>query len=339
MNLQTLQSTAAAMVSAGHGILAMDESHPTCQKRFDKLGIEANTENRRRYRSMLVSTPNLAATIAGAILFDETIRQNVDDGPSFVEYFSASGIIPGIKVDKGAMALAGCSGEKITEGLDGLRERLQEYHALGARFAKWRAVITIGSGLPSEICIVTNAHALARYAALCQECDIVPIVEPEVLMDGDHTIERCYEVTVQAQSRVFDELRSHGVALSGIVLKPNMVVSGMQCPQQADASEVARMTLQCLKKTVPAEVPGIAFLSGGMSDEDASNNLNAINLLAKSEEAPWRLTFSYGRALQQGAMRAWGGDSANIQLAQQAISKRARLNGAAATGSYTVDME
>ena len=340
MDVNALQSVARGMVSPGKGILAMDESHPTCDKRFDKLGIEKSEENRRNYRSMLVTAAGLGDHVAGAILFDETLRQRTADGAPFAEHLNGVGIIPGIKVDKGAKALAGHDGEKITEGLDGLRARVEEYYGLGARFAKWRAVITIGDGLPSRACVEGNAHALARYAALCQEGGLVPIVEPEVLMDGAHVIERCYEVTEYTQRTVFAELAVQGVELSGIVLKPNMVVSGAECPRQADATEVARLTLKCLKRTVPAAVPGVAFLSGGMSDEAATANLNAINRLAQSEGgAPWSITFSYGRALQQQAMKTWGGDVANVAAAQRVISKRARLNGAASTGSYAAAME
>lgn len=340
MDVNALQSVARGMVSPGKGILAMDESHPTCNKRFDKLGIEKSEENRRRYRSMLVTAAGLANHVSGTILFDETLRQQTTDGVPFTKHLDDVGIIPGIKVDKGAKALAGHEGEKITEGLDGLRERLVEYYDLGARFAKWRAVITIGDGLPSRACVEGNAHALARYAALCQESGLVPIVEPEVLMDGAHTIERCYEVTECTQRTVFAELAVQGVELSGIVLKPNMIIPGAECPRQADAAEVARLTLKCLQRTVPAAVPGVAFLSGGMDDETATTNLDAINRLAQSEGgAPWNVTFSYGRALQQQAMKTWGGDAANVAAAQQVISKRARLNGAAATGSYAAAME
>ncbi len=340
MDINTLQSVARAMVSPGKGILAMDESHPTCQKRFEQLGIEVSEDNRRHYRSMLVTAPDLGDHISGAILFDETLRQCTTDGVSFAQYLESAGIIPGIKVDQGAKALARHDGEKVTEGLDGLRERLEEYRGLGARFAKWRAVITIGDAMPSRACVEANAHALARYAALCQETDIVPIVEPEVLMDGAHSIERCHELTEYTQRTVFDELSTQGVELSGIVLKPNMVVSGAGCERQADTDEVARMTLKCLLSTVPPTVPGIAFLSGGMSDEAATANLNAINQLAQREGgAPWNITFSYGRALQQQAMKTWKGDPANIAAAQRVVSRRARLNGIASTGAYTAEME
>lgn len=336
MNRETLSATARAMVAPGKGILAMDESHPTCKKRFDALGIEFTEENRRTYRDMLVTAAGLGDHVGGAILFDETLRQKLLDDTPFPEHLNSIGIVPGIKVDKGAKDLAGHPGEKVTEGLDGLRERLVEYAELGARFAKWRAVITIGEGLPSEACLEANAHALARYAALCQEADLVPIVEPEVLMNGEHDIDRSYEVTVRTLEVTFDQLARQGVWLEGIVLKPSMVISGDRCAEQADVETVAARTVECLKKTVPAEVPGIAFLSGGQSDEEASAHLNAIN---QHPDLPWAVTFSYGRALQQQAMKSWGGAEANRGIGQAAISKRARLNGAAARGAYDVEME
>ncbi|MDH3638625.1 MAG: fructose-bisphosphate aldolase class I [Gammaproteobacteria bacterium] len=337
MNLDQLKSTASTMVAPGKGILAMDESHPTCNKRFEKLGIPTSEEKRREYRSMLLKEDEMGAYIGGAILFDETIRQTTLDGVPFSERLSAIGIVPGIKVDKGAKALAGFPGEKVTEGLDGLRERLGEYYDLGARFAKWRAVITIGEGIPTEACLMANAHALARYAALCQEANIVPIVEPEVLMDGDHTVERCDEVTRAALKAVFSELAAQRVVLEGMVLKPNMVVSGADCPEQADVHAVAERTVACLLDTVPGNVPGIAFLSGGQSDEEATAHLNAMNALGKA--LPWALTFSYGRALQQAAMKTWAGRTDNIDRAAQVILHRAKMNGAAATGQYTPEME
>ncbi len=336
MNRETLSATAHAMVAPGKGILAMDESHPTCQKRFDALGIEFTEENRRAYRDMLVTAAGLGDHVGGAILFDETLRQKLLDGTPFPEHLNSIGIVPGIKVDKGAKDLAGHPGEKVTEGLDGLRERLTEYAELGARFAKWRAVITIGDGLPSEACLEVNAHGLARYAALCQEADLVPIVEPEVLMNGEHDIARSYEVTVRALEVTFDQLARQGVWLEGIVLKPSMVISGDRCTEQADVETVAARTAECLKKTVPAAVPGIAFLSGGQSDEEASAHLNAIN---RHPDLPWAVTFSYGRALQQQAMKSWGGAESNREVGQAAISKRARLNGAAARGAYDSGME
>lgn len=336
MNRETLSATAHAMVAPGKGILAMDESHPTCKKRFDALDIEFTEENRRAYRDMLVTAAGLGDHVGGAILFDETLRQKLLDGTPFPEHLNSIGIVPGIKVDKGAKDLAGHPGEKVTEGLDGLRDRLAEYVELGARFAKWRAVITIGDGLPSEACLEANAHGLARYAALCQEADLVPIVEPEVLMNGEHDIDRSYDVTVRALDVTFDQLARQGVWLEGIVLKPSMVISGDRCAEQADVETVATRTVECLKKTVPADVPGIAFLSGGQSDEEASAHLNAIN---RHPDLPWAVTFSYGRALQQQAMKSWGGAEANREVGQAAISKRARLNGAAARGAYDVEME
>ena len=336
MNRETLSATAHAMVAPGKGILAMDESHPTCKKRFDTLGIEFTEENRRAYRDMLVTAAGLGDHVGGAILFDETLRQKLLDGTPFPQHLNSIGIVPGIKVDKGAKDLAGHPGEKVTEGLDGLRERLTEYAELGARFAKWRAVITIGDGLPSEACLEANAHGLARYAALCQEADLVPIVEPEVLMNGEHDIARSYEVTVRALEVTFDQLARQGVWLEGIVLKPSMVISGDRCAEQADVETVAARTVECLKKTVPAAVPGIAFLSGGQSDEEASAHLNAIN---QHPDLPWAVTFSYGRALQQQAMKSWGGAEANRGTGQDAIAKRARLNGAAARGAYNSGME
>ena len=340
MNLQTLKMTAAEMVAEGQGILAMDESHPTCNKRFEKLGIGTSEQNRRAYRTMLVTTKDLAKYISGAILFDETIRQcTLTDEQPFAEYLNTIGIIPGIKVDAGAKPFALHSGEKITEGLDGLRERLTEYAKLGARFAKWRAVICIGDGIPSKACIDANAHALARYAALCQEQDIVPIVEPEVLMDGAHTIERCYEVTESVQHTVFAELEKQGVVSEGIVLKPNMVLPGSECKEQCDTHKIAEMTLRCLLETVPSAVPGIAFLSGGQSDAEATENLNTINLLATEQKPSWKLTFSYGRALQQEAMKVWGGKQENLSVAQQVAHKRAELNGLASMGGYSPAME
>lgn len=337
MNLQQLKDTAAAMVAPGRGILAMDESHPTCNKRFEKLGIPTTEEKRREYRHMLLKENEMGQFIGGAILFDETIRQQTLDGQPFAERLQQIGIVPGIKVDQGAKELALHPGEKVTEGLDGLRDRLKEYYELGARFAKWRAVITIGPDIPSQACLVANAHALARYAALCQETDIVPIVEPEVLMDGSHTIERSYEVTHAIQKCVFEHLKEQGVAWEGMVLKPNMVVSGYDCAERADVQQVAEATVRCLRATVPPEVPGIAFLSGGQTDEEATSHLNAMNQLGQN--LPWALTFSYGRALQQAAMQAWNGDSANIDRAARVILHRARMNGAAAEGRYSTEME
>ncbi len=337
MNVQELNIIASAMVAPGRGILAMDESHPTCNKRFESLGIATTEEMRQSYRDMLVTAPGLSDYIGGAILFDETIRQKTLEGVPFAEYLRKNGIIPGIKVDAGAKVLAGHENEKVTEGLDGLRERLEEYYQLGARFSKWRAVITIGKDIPSWACIEANAHALARYALLSQEAGIVPIVEPEVLMDGDHSIERCYEVTELAQRITFQQLKNQGVALEGMILKPSMVISGASATDRADMQTVAEMTVKCLLASVPATVPGVAFLSGGQSDEEASAHLNAMNSMGV--KLPWALTFSYGRALQQTAMKTWMGDSANVEKAQNALLWRAKCNGSAALGKYTEAME
>jgi fructose-bisphosphate aldolase class I len=325
------------MIAPGKGILAMDESHPTCAKRFKKLGIPETEEMRQAYRDMLVTTDGLSDYISGAILFDETIRQNLLDGTPFPQYLSEHGIIPGIKVDAGAKVLAGHEDEKVTEGLDGLRDRFAEYYKLGARFSKWRAVITIGERIPSWACIEANAHALARYAALSQEAGIVPIVEPEVLMDGTHSIERSYEVTELAQRITFQHLRNQGVLMEGMVLKPSMVISGADASNRADVETVARETVRCLLNTVPANVPGIAFLSGGQTDEEASAHLNAMHNLGI--DLPWNLTFSYGRALQQASMTAWNGKSENVSAAQGKLLQRARCNGKAALGDYSPDME
>jgi fructose-bisphosphate aldolase, class I len=337
MTVTQLESTARALVPSGRGILAADESHPSIEKRFSALGIESTEENRRVYRQMLFTTPGVAEFISGVILFDETIRQKADDGTPLGDLLAKRGMIPGIKVDKGTKPLAGAAGELITEGLDGLRERLAEYRGLGARFAKWRAVITIGPGIPSAYCIDANAHALARYAALCQEAGLVPIVEPEVLMDGDHTIERCVEVTEATLHTVFAALHTQRVSLEGMLLKPNMVLSGKNCPRQAGVQEVAETTLRSLRRTVPAAVPGIVFLSGGQSDELATAHLNAMNAMA--ETLPWQVSFSYGRALQAAAQKAWKGDPARIADGQKAFGRRARLNGLARTGRYAPEME
>ena len=336
MNLQQLESVAHAMVAPGKGILAADESFPTIKKRFDQIHVEATEESRRTYREMLFTAAGVADHIGGVILFDETLRQSTRDGTPFSSYLSSHGVVPGIKVDKGAKALAGFPGEKITEGLDGLRDRLAEYRELGAGFAKWRAVIAIGDGIPTDYCLAANAHALARYAALCQEADIVPIVEPEVLMDGPHTVERCEAVTSRALQLVFDELTAHRVVFEGMILKPNMVLSGNECPEQAGVEEVARATIRCLSRHVPVAVPGIAFLSGGQSDVEATAHLNAMNALGQH---PWQVSFSYGRALQAPALEAWGGEAAKFDAGQQALLKRARLNGLARSGSYTAEME
>lgn len=336
MNLEQLESVASAMVAEGKGILAADESSPTIKKRFASIDTESTEENRRSYREMLFTSDGVAEYIGGVILFDETIRQSTRDGKPFPDYLAARGMIPGIKVDKGAKPLAGFEGETVTEGLDGLRDRLAEYRELGAKFAKWRAVIRIGADIPTDYCIHANAHALARYAALCQEADIVPIVEPEVLMDGDHSIGRCEEVTGRTLDRVFEELEGHRVAFSGMILKPNMVISGSEAAERAGPREVAEATLRCLKAHVPAEVPGIAFLSGGQSAEEATEHLSLMNQM---DSAPWRLSFSYGRALQAPALEAWGGKAGNFDAGQRAFAERAKLNGLATSGRYNPDME
>ncbi len=337
MDRKQLELTAREMVAPGRGILAMDESTPTCASRFEKLGVECTEASRRSYRELLVTTPSLAKYISGAILFDETIRQTVLDGVAFAEYLDRIGIVPGIKVDKGAKALALHSGEKVTEGLDGLRERLAEYVSLGARFAKWRAVITISDEAPTKACIAANAHGLARYAALCQEAGVVPIVEPEVLMDGAHTIERCREVTEQVLHDVYLQLAEQDVMLEGTVLKPNMVLSGKECPVQADVGQVADQTVRCLLAAVPSQVPGIAFLSGGQTDEQATQHLNAMNQLDLN--APWKLTFSYGRALQQAPMKAWSGNDGNKDEVHRQAALRAMVNSAASNGEYSIEMD
>ncbi|HEV7440960.1 MAG TPA: class I fructose-bisphosphate aldolase [Steroidobacteraceae bacterium] len=336
MNQGELARIAKAMVAKNKGILAADESSGTITKRFNSIKIESTEENRRIYREMLFTAPGAAEYISGVILYDETIRQKTKDGTPFPEYLAKQGIIPGIKVDTGAKPLAFFKGETITEGLDGLRERLVEYYKLGARFAKWRAVIDIGDGIPTSFAIEANAHALARYAALCQENDIVPIVEPEVLMDGAHTIERCEEVTITVLQTVFDQLFEHRILLEGMVLKPNMVISGKKAPKRAGPEQVAEATLRVLKRHVPPAVPGIAFLSGGQSSEEATLHLSLMN---KAGPLPWSLTFSYGRALQDDALKTWAGQPANFAAAQKQMAKRARLNSLATTGSYSSSME
>ncbi len=318
MDIQVLKSTAQAMVASGRGILAADESSKTIQKRFDALGIECSEENRLAYRQMLFTTPGIEDFLSGIILYDETIRQKTSDGVEIPKLLQDKGIIPGIKVDKGAFNLANFPGEKITEGLDGLRDRLIEYFELGARFAKWRAVITIGEGIPTETCIEANAEILALYASLCQEQDIVPIVEPEVLLDGSHTIEQCSEVEVRTLKKVFERLKAHKVILEGMILKPSMVLSGKDCPTQADSATVAKMTVDALNESVPAEVGGIAFLSGGQSDESAIANLAEINKIG----GPWPLTFSYSRGLQNAPMKIWAGKVENIKAAQDEFYSR-----------------
>jgi fructose-bisphosphate aldolase, class I len=336
MDFQQLEQTARALVAEGKGILAADESDSTIKKRFDSIDVESTEKNRRAYRDLLFTTEGVEDYISGVILFDETIRQSSSDGTPFAQLLQSRGIIPGIKVDKGAKPLALAEGETVTEGLDGLRERLQEYHGLGARFAKWRAVITIGKTIPSEYCLWTNAHALARYAALSQEAGLVPIVEPEVLMDGDHTIQRSFEVTSHTLHAVFTELRDQRIHPEGILLKPNMVLSGYDSSEQASHEQVAAETIRCFERHVPAAVPGIVFLSGGQSDEDATANLNAMNALG---EHPWQLSFSYGRALQAPALKAWLGKEENVEAAQRAFYHRAKMNGAARTGMYAPAME
>jgi fructose-bisphosphate aldolase class I len=336
-----LEDIAKALVQPGQGILAADESTGTIKKRFDSIGVESTEDSRRDYREMLLRTQDaMQNNISGVILFDETLRQKAKDGTPLVDLIKAAGAVPGIKVDAGAQDMVGGKGiEKVTEGLDGLRGRMQEYHKIGARFAKWRAVITIGDDIPSHNCVHANAHGLARYAALCQESGIVPIVEPEVLMDGDHSshsIEQCYEVTEWTLNETFRELYFAGVNLEGMILKPNMVIPGQKCANQASAQDVADQTIRCLKATVPATVPGIAFLSGGQSDVAATEHLSLMN--AKGD-LPWALTFSYGRALQAAALKAWGGKSENAAAAQRAFAHRAKMNGAAALGTWTADQE
>ena len=332
----TLENTARQLVAPGKGILAADESSGTIKKRFDSIGVESTEDNRRAYRGFLFATEEAAEHISGVILYDETIRQSAEDGTPFPKALETQGVVPGIKVDAGAKDLANAPGEKVTEGLDGLRDRLAEYRELGARFTKWRAVITIGEGIPSEYCIWTNAHALARFAALSQEAGLVPIVEPEVLMDGTHTIERSFDVTSRTLHAVFTELRDQRVHFEGMLLKPNMVLSGYECPEQASADQVAAETLRCFARHVPAAVPGIVFLSGGQSDEDATAHLNAMNAMGGGS---WELSFSYGRALQAAALKAWSGDPSNVAAAQAAYLHRARMNGLARSGAYSAELE
>jgi fructose-bisphosphate aldolase class I len=338
MNAQKLTDTAATLVVGDRGLLAMDESNPTCNKRFAKLGIPQTAEAHRAYRELIVTTPGLGECISGAILYDETIRQQTSDGTPFAKALTEAGIIPGIKVDAGAKEMAGHPAEKVTEGLDGLRERLAEYAPMGARFAKWRAVIVIGDGIPSRGCIEANASALARYAALCQEAGLVPIVEPEVLMDGAHTMQRCGEVTEEVLRTVFHQLYDQRVMLEGMLLKPNMVLPGLTCPQQESVDEVADATVRCLLRAVPAAVAGVAFLSGGQAAELASARLNAMHVRFKSR-LPWALTFSFSRAIQQPALEIWSGQDANVKASQQALLHRANCNRAARRGQYTVTME
>jgi fructose-bisphosphate aldolase class I len=334
--MSELETTARSIVAPGKGILAADESAPTIEKRFKSIDVESTEENRRKYREMLFRTEGAEEFVSGVILFDETIRQPAADGTLLPKVLEAKGIIPGIKVDTGAKQLAGSPTEKVTEGLDGLRERLAEYRGLGARFAKWRAVITIGDGIPTDYCLATNAHALARYAALCVEAGIVPIVEPEVLMDGRHTIDTSDDVTTRALHHLFDALFDQRVPLPQTLLKPNMVLSGYDCPEQANVREVAERTLACFRRVVPAAVPGIVFLSGGQSDELATAHLNEMNKLGGG---PWELSFSYGRALQAPALKAWGGSDASLAAGQKAYYHRAKCNSAARHGTYTAAME
>jgi len=335
MAANELRAIAQSIVADHKGVLAADESTGTIKKRFDSIGVESTEDNRRAYRNLLFTTPGFEEYVGGVIMYDETIRQASDDGTPFAELLSSKGVVPGIKVDTGAQDLAGHPGEKVTEGLDGLRARFAEYHALGARFSKWRAVITIGDGIPTDACVHTNAHALARYAALSQEAGIVPIVEPEVLMDADNTIERCFEVTARTLHVVFYELYRQEVALEGMLLKPNMVISGKQCPTQAPSSEIAELTVDCFLRHVPAMVPGIVFLSGGQSEVEATENLNAINRVG----GPWPLSFSYGRALQASALQAWGGEPDNVDGGQDAFLHRARMNALAVAGDWSAEVE
>ena len=336
MNRSDLERVAAAMVAKDKGLLAADESTGTIKKRFDKIGIESTEEHRRAYRELLFTTPEIAQWISGVILYDETVRQKTREGVPFPEYLSKLGIIPGIKVDTGAKPLAGFALETITEGLDGLRERLVEYYQRGARFAKWRAVIDIGQGIPTRFAIAANAHALARYAALCQEQNIVPIVEPEVLMDGAHMLERCEEVTGEVLAEVFSQLERHRIHLEGMILKPNMVISGKKCPTQATPEQVAAATMRCLARHVPAAVPGIMFLSGGQSPAQATLHLSLMN---RRPALPWQLSFSYGRALQDAALSAWGGKAGTYAAGQREFHKWARLNGLARSGAFQAGME
>ena len=338
MNVKQLEETAHALFASDEGLLAMDESNPTCNKRFAQLGIPQTVEARRAYREMIVSTPGLGECISGAILYDETIRQQTKNGTPFATALKEAGIVPGIKVDLGAKSLAGFPGEKITEGLDGLRDRLNEYSGMGARFTKWRAVIAIGDGIPSRGCIAANAQALARYAALCQEAGLVPIVEPEVLMDGDHSLERCFEVTEEVLRKVFCQLHAQRVVLEGMILKPNMVLPALSDPLQESVEEVADATVHCFLRAVPAAVPAIAFLSGGQPAELASARLNAMNVRFKSR-LPWALAFSFSRAIQQPALEIWMGQEANVPAAQKALYHRACCNRAARRGEYDAAME
>ncbi|WHF52899.1 fructose-bisphosphate aldolase class I [Chryseobacterium gotjawalense] len=338
MNTPILKDTIDQIFANGKGILAMDESTPTCKKRFEAAGIPQTGEMYRKYRELIVTTPGLNESIGGAILFDETIRQKTDAGEPMAQVLMDAGIIPGIKVDMGAKSLAAFPNELVTEGLDGLRERLKEYKTMGARFAKWRAVITIGDRIPTDACINANVHALARYAALCQEADMVPIVEPEVLMDGDHSMQRCYEVTEKVLKNLFFQLYQFKIDLEGIILKPNMVIAGKGCPIQNSIDEVAEATVNCLRSSVPASVPAIAFLSGGQSPQLAAEHLNAINTNFK-DRLPWVVAFSFARAIQQPALDAWKGEQSNVEEAQKLLNHHARIAAAARRGEYVLSME
>ena len=339
IDIQQLAATAQALVAPSKGILAADESGGTIKRRFDTINAASTEENRRDYRELLFHTSGVSQYISGVILFDETIRQNGADGNPLVQVLVDQGIIPGIKVDNGTQPLPGASTELVTSGLDGLADRLKEYASLGARFTKWRGVIAISQSIPTRYCIDTNAHALARFAALCQEAGLVPIVEPEVLMDGDHSIDRCFEVNEATLREVFYQLAQHGVALEGCLLKPSMVLSGSSAAERAGPKEVAERTIACFMRVVPAAVPGIVFLSGGQSDDEATANLNAINKRAAATGAPWQLSFSFGRGLQQAPLKAWGGKSENVEKAKQAFYHRAKLTSAARQGSYSPEME
>jgi len=336
MNKETLASTARAIVSSGKGILAADESTPTMGKRLSLIGQENTEANRRDFRQALFETDGMEMFISGVILFEETLEQKTEEGTRLSEILESKGVIPGIKVDKGAHPMENSPSEKLTKGLDGLYDRCVDYHSLGARFAKWRAVITIGDGIPTDDCIRGNASGLAKYAKACQDAELVPIVEPEVLMDGVHTIETCYEVSEKTFKTVFEELENEGVHLPGILLKPNMVISGKDCPVQGDMNTVAEMTVKCLKASVPEDVPGIVFLSGGQSETEATEHLNAMNTMG---DFPWALSFSYGRALQQSALRAWGGDNANLETTYATFYHRAEMNSKACHGEYSPELE
>lgn len=338
MDLRQLETIAKAMVAPGKGILAIDESQGTCQKRFDSIGVECSEENRRQYRELLITAPGIEDSISGMILFDETIRQKTTDGRLFVDVFKEKGMIPGIKVDMGAKELALHPGEMVTEGLDGLRERLADYKSLGAQFAKWRAVITIkNTELPSKACLMANAHALARYAALVQEAGMVPMVEPEILLDGEHTIERCFEVSAASWQILFAELKEQSVHLPGTILKTSMVLSGKDCPQQADLQTIATQTIKCLTENVPNEVAGVVFLSGGQSADESTIRLDAMN---KIGNLPWPLTFSYGRGIQDPALKLWAKDTNNnVNAAQKILSHRAKMNSLASLGKYSIEAE